>query len=380
MEGSLSEKKSKNLEAWALYGMREKINKKMAIFWGMNSIQSMTIQSSKTEKKDRLVTQKEQETDLRDEFSLRPKFLDEYIGQAAIKKHLRVSIDASKIRSAPLEHILLYGPPWLGKTTLAQILAHEMTSELRSTSGPAIEKQSDIVSLLTSLKEGDILFIDEIHRLRPPIEEILYSAMEDYVIDIMIGSGTGATSVRMPLPKFTLIGATTKLSKLSSPLRDRFGNILKLDFYEINDLKNIILRSFQIFGFSLQEELAQFLAKKSRWTPRIANRYVKILRDYATIGQDIFDIEITRSIFSSLWIDETGLDGLDRKVLSVLAGQFSLRPVGLSTLASIVGEEESTIEDVVEPYLLKIGYIERTPKWRQITSLWEDYLQSSSFL
>ena len=238
-----------------------------------------------------------------------------------------------------------------------------MGSAIKSTSGPAIEKQSDIVSLLTSLTEGEILFIDEIHRLRPQIEEILYSAMEDYNIDIMIGSGTGSTSVKMDIPKFTLVGATTKLSSLSNPLRDRFGNVMKLDFYEPADLAKIIKRSFHILGFdTISSEAIMAIAMRSRGTPRIANRYTKILRDYAIIGRSIETQKECEDIFTSFGVDTYGLDILDRKLLSCLMESFHGRPVGLSTLASIVGEEVATIEDVVEPYLLQIGFIERTPR------------------
>lgn len=328
----------------------------------------MAIQSSNFSQEERIVAPNFVVNDAQ-EIQLRPTSLDEYIGQTKLKKHLSISIESAKIRTEPLEHILFYGPPWLGKTTLSQIIAREMNTELKSSSGPAIEKQSDIVSLLTSLKEYDILFIDEIHRLKPQIEEILYSAMEDFQIDIMIGSGAGATSIKMDIPKFTLIGATTKLSKLTGPLRDRFGNIMKLDFYEIAELEKIVTRSSHIFGQNPSDEVSRFVAEKSRWTPRIANRYVKILRDYATVGKETATMEWVRGIFIDLGVDEAWLDWLDRKLLEVLAGQFSGRPVWLGTLASIVGEEESTIEEVVEPYLLKIGFIERTPRGRQITPL-----------
>jgi holliday junction DNA helicase RuvB len=243
-----------------------------------------------------------------------------------------------------------------------------MASAIKSTSGPAIEKQSDIVSLLTSLTEGEILFIDEIHRLRPQIEEILYSAMEDYTIDIMIGSGTGSTSVRMDIPRFTLIGATTRLSSLSNPLRDRFGNVMKLDFYEPADLAKIVKRSFSILGFSgISDDAIMAIALRSRGTPRIANRYTKILRDYATVGKSIESKSECEAIFDSFGVDAHGLDILDRKLLSHLVDTFHSKPVGLSTLASVIGEEIATIEDVVEPYLLQIGLIERTPRGRQIT-------------
>lgn len=251
-----------------------------------------------------------------------------------------------------------------------------MQSHLKQTSGPAIEKQSDIVSLLTSLQEGDILFIDEIHRLKPQIEEILYSAMEDFSIDIMIGTGTGATSIRMDIPKFTLVGATTKLAKISGPLRDRFGNVLKLDFYEIPHLAEIVRRSFHILGIPIKnDEIWELVAKKSRGTPRIVNRFVKTLRDYQIVGHDIGDSVETERIFTSLGIDSLGLDGLDRKILETLAYSFAGRTVGLHTLASIVGEEEETIEDVVEPYLLKIGFLERTPRGRKLSESGERYIR-----
>lgn len=248
----------------------------------------MPILSSKNPDIIRTVSPKAQEEDVVSEISLRPRKLVEYVGQEQMKEHLQISIDSAKIRNTALEHILFYGPPGLGKTTISTIIAHEMGSAIKSTSGPAIEKQSDIVSLLTSLTEGEILFIDEIHRLRPQIEEILYSAMEDFQIDIMIGSGTGSTSVKMDIPKFTLIGATTRLSSLSNPLRDRFGNVMKLDFYDPSDLARIIKRSFQILGFrTISNEAITSIAERSRGTPRIANRYVKILRDYATVGKTI---------------------------------------------------------------------------------------------
>lgn len=328
----------------------------------------MAIQSSDFSQPERIVEPKLVLNDIQ-EIQLRPSSLDEYIGQSQLKKHLAISIQSAKIRKEPLEHLLFYWPPGLGKTTISQIIAREMQTELRSSSWPAVEKQADIISLLTSLKENDILFIDEIHRLKPQIEEILYSAMEDFQIDIMIGSWTGATSIKMDIPKFTLIGATTKLSKLTGPLRDRFGNIMKLDFYSSEELQKIILRSSSIFGLQSSKQVALLVAEKSRWTPRIANRYVKVLRDYSTVWRDVATMEGVKEIFADLGIDEAGLDGLDRKLLEALAWQFSGKPVGLGTLASIVGEEESTIEDVVEPYLLKVGYIERTPRGRQITPL-----------
>ncbi len=333
----------------------------------------MTIKSS-TSPIERIVKPTVQEDELVSEISLRPRSLSEYVGQAQMKAHLSIAISSAKIRKTPLEHILFYGPPGLGKTTISTIIAHEMGSAIKHTSGPAIEKQSDIISLLTSLTEWEILFIDEIHRLRPQIEEILYSAMEDFQIDIMIGSGTGATSVKMDIPRFTLIGATTKLSNLTSPLRDRFGNVLKLDFYEVADLEKIIGRSFQILGHPVKtKNTLHSIAARSRGTPRIANRYVKILRDYATVGKDIDGSDACDTIFESFGVDSLGLDILDRKLLKHLVETFHMTPVGLSTLASVVGEEVATIEDVVEPYLLQIGFIERTPRGRKITMKGENY-------
>lgn len=337
----------------------------------------MSIKSSKNPDIIRTVSPKSQEEDIVSEISLRPRKLEEYVGQEQMKQHLKIAIESAKIRNESLEHILFYGPPGLGKTTISTIIAHEMGAPIKSTSGPAIEKQSDIISLLTSLTEGEILFIDEIHRLKPQIEEILYSAMEDFQIDIMIGNGTGATSVKMDIPRFTLIGATTRLSSLSNPLRDRFGNVMKLDFYEPADLAKIVTRSFQILGFeTISGEAILSIAERSRGTPRIANRYVKILRDYATVGKSIDTKTECETIFAGFGVDTYGLDILDRKLLSHLLESFHGRPVGLSTLASVVGEEVATIEDVVEPYLLQIGFIERTPRGRQITIKGETYINS----
>jgi len=333
--------------------------------------------SSALSSEERIVTPKESVFDAsKEEISLRPSHLDEYVGQKQIKTHLRIAIDSAKIRKTPLEHILLYGPPGLGKTTLANIIAKEMGANLRTTSGPAVDKPAELISILTGLETGDILFIDEIHRLKPQLEEILYSAMEDFAIDIMVGTGAGATSVRMDLPKFTLIGATTKLSKLTGPLRDRFGNVFKLDFYEQDELSAIVRRSFSILSLgSVPPVVASAVAKKSRGTPRIANRFVKIVRDYMTVGHSIENENACEAIFTKLGLDALGLDSLDRKLLESLAYQFSGGPVGLSTLASIVGEEEDTVEDVVEPYLLKIGFLERTPRGRKLTEAGEKWVR-----
>ncbi len=340
----------------------------------------MAIQSTKhIDENPRPVSPKQQEIDILAEISLRPKKLDEYIGQRQMKEHLKVAIESAKIRKTPLEHILFYGPPGLGKTTISTIIAHEMWAPIKSTSGPAIEKQSDIISLLTSLTEGEILFIDEIHRLRPQIEEILYSAMEDFQIDIIIGSGTGATSVKMDIPKFTLVGATTKLSSLSHPLRDRFGNIMKLDFYDEKDLEKIIARSFVIMDFEkISTEAIESIAKRSRGTPRIANRYVKIIRDYAIVGNPVETRADCEAVFTKFGVDVYGLDILDKKLLQHLYSDGNPRVMGLTTLASLIGEEVSTIEDIVEPYLLQIGFIERTPRGRQITTKGVEYLKNKN--
>lgn len=339
----------------------------------------MTIKSFKNleENKDRIVSPKSKIEEETNDIKLRPKKLEDYVWQEAIKKHLSVAIASAKIRNSSLEHILLYWPPGLGKTTLSLIIASEMWVQLKHTSWPAIEKQADIISILTSIQEWDILFIDEIHRLKPQIEEILYWAMEDFSIDIMIGSGTWATSIKMDIPKFTLVWATTKLSMLSSPLRDRFGNILKLDFYNEKDLASIILRSFKVLECNIWDKwVCELIALKSRWTPRIANRFVKIIRDYKTVWHDIESKKWLQEIFDILWIDELGLDYLDVKILKSLSENFSWKPVWLNTLASIIWEEENTIEDVIEPYLLKIWFIERTSRWRQITQKWEEHLNN----
>ena len=336
----------------------------------------MAIKSTKDlQEKERVITPKEKDADIQNDVKLRPKKIEEYVWQDSIKKHLKISIGSAQIRNEPLEHVLLYGPPWLGKTTLSLIIAHEMWVNLKHTSGPAIEKQADIISILTSIQEWDILFIDEIHRLKPQIEEILYWAMEDFSIDIMIWSGTWATSIKMDIPKFTLIWATTKLSMLSSPLRDRFWNILKLDFYDSWDLTKIVKRSFKILNCPIDnEKIYSIIADKSRGTPRIANRFVKIVRDYKTVWQDIESDKWIWAIFETLWVDSKWLDVLDRKILESLEYNFWGRPVGLHTLASIVWEEEDTIEDVIEPYLLKIWFLERTARWRQITEAGKEHL------
>lgn len=301
------------------------------------------------------------------ENSLRPKTLENYVGQTSIKKHLSVSLASAKIRNEPLEHILFYWPPGLWKTTLSNIIAYEMWVSLKSTSGPAVEKQSDLISILSNLEDGDVLFIDEIHRLKPQIEEILYTAMEDFVIDIMVGVGTGAQSVKIPLKKFSLVWATTRLSALSSPLRDRFWNVLKLDFYEPKDIERIIEVNSKILWIDLWKHSLSFISKKSRWTPRIANRLLKVIRDYHTIWHNVNEIDELGKVFQNIWIDELWLDYLDRKYIETLFSKFNSWPVWLNTISSAIWEEEATLEDIVEPYLLQIGFLERTPRGRKLT-------------
>jgi len=337
------------------------------------------IQSSKKHNQNdekRIVSSKEKNIDKWEyQNILRPKKIEDYVGQPLIKKHLMVSISSAKIRKESLDHILFYGPPWLWKTTISNIISSEMETSLRSTSGPAIEKQSDLVSILSNLEENDILFIDEIHRLRPQVEEILYTAMEDFSIDIMVWSWTGAQSVKMPLKPFTLVGATTRLSSISSPLRDRFWNVLKLDFYNNEDLTKIIWRNSALLDIELSKETLEIVAKKSRWTPRIANRLLKIVRDYHTIWKNIDDIKVLEEIFIDIWIDELWLDYLDKKYLNIILNNFNSWPVWLSTVSASIWEEEATLEDVVEPYLLQIWFLERTPRWRKLTSKAISYLQ-----
>jgi Holliday junction DNA helicase RuvB len=287
-----------------------------------------------------------------------------------------VSISSAKIRKEPLEHILFYGPPGLWKTTLSQIISQEMESNIKITSGPAIEKQADLVSLLSNLEEWDVLFIDEIHRLRPQVEEILYTAMEDFIIDIMVWKWTWATSVRMPIPPFTLIGATTRLSSLSAPLRDRFWNVLKLDFYSPEELKDIVKKNSSLLWNTLTDEISLDIASRSRWTPRISNRLLKIVRDYITIGRKLESWADLDEIFSDLNIDKEGLDSLDKKYLENIHYKFAGGPVWLNTLSSALWEEEDTLEDVVEPYLLQIWFIERTPRGRKITESGTKHLLS----
>jgi len=302
------------------------------------------------------------------EKGLRPVSLADYIGQEKIKTSLGISIKAAKVKNEPLDHILLYGPPGLGKTTLAQILANEMGVNIKISSGPAIEKPGDIAAILNGLKAGDILFIDEIHRLNRVVEEVLYSAMEDFCIDIMIGKGPAAKSVRMKLPKFTLIGATTRVGMLTAPLRDRFGEIHKLEYYSVDELSSIVIKSAKRLDTSLDLDSARELARRSRGTPRIANRLLKRVRDYAIVANNgIITKAITDESLDMLDIDKYGLDATDRKYLETIIERFNGGPVGVETLAASLSEETDTIEDVYEPYLLQLGFIQRTPKGRMAT-------------
>ena len=309
------------------------------------------------------------------ENSLRPKTLSEYVGQTKAKENLRIYIESAKIRGESLDHVLLYGPPGLGKTTLSSIIANELGVNIRTTSGPAIEKAGDLAAILTNLSDGDVLFIDEIHRLTRAVEEILYPAMEDYALDIIIGKGPSARSIRVPIPRFTLIGATTRAGQLSTPLRDRFGVLLKLELYTPEELASIVKRSASILEIEITDDGALQIASRSRGTPRIANRLLKRVRDFALVkGNGIITNEIASLALASLEIDELGLDNIDRRMLEAIIKFYGGGPVGLETLAATIGEESITIEDVYEPYLMQIGFLSRTPRGRCVTKLAYDHL------
>ncbi len=323
---------------------------------------------------ERIISTRNFDTENDYEYSLRPRNIDEYVGQKQVKENLEVFIQAAKERREALDHVLLYGPPGLGKTTLASIIANEMGVNIRVTSGPAIEKQGDLAALLTNLSEHDILFIDEIHRMSRSIEEVLYPAMEDYALDIIVGQGPSARSIRIDLPKFTLIGATTRAGLLSAPLRDRFGVISRLELYSTEELAKIVGRSAGILGAKIDPEGMVEIASRSRGTPRIANRLLKRVRDYAQIKADgIITKEVADKALTMLEIDKTGLDKIDKNMMLSIINTFNGGPVGLDTLAAMIGEDSVTIEDVYEPYLLQQGFINRTPRGRMATKVAYDY-------
>ena len=320
--------------------------------------------------KRRIISTAVSEEDIRNDDTLRPKLLTDYIGQKKAKEMMKVYIEAAKGRKEPLDHVLLYGPPGLGKTTLAGIIANEMGVHIKITSGPAIEKPGDVAAILNNLKEGDVLFVDEIHRLNRQVEEVLYPAMEDFAIDVVIGKGATSKSIRLELPKFTLIGATTRAGMLSAPLRDRFGVVNRLEYYTLAELETIIMRSAKVLGVKIEREAALEMAKRSRGTPRLANRLLKRVRDFAEVKYDgKLTKDVAAEVLTLLNIDSYGLDHIDRQILTTMIEKFSGGPVGLETIAVSIGEDTATIEDVYEPYLIQSGFIARTQRGRIVTDL-----------
>jgi len=323
-----------------------------------------------SEEAQRIISAKETNGDGAFDITLRPKKLNEYIGQNKVKENLKIAMEAAGKRNEPIEHILLYGAPGLGKTTLAHIIANELGTNIRITSGPVIEKSGDLAAILTNLGQGDILFIDEIHRLNKTIEEILYPAMEEYALDIIIGKGPSARTLRIDLPHFTIIGATTKVSLLSAPLRDRFGLVHHLNYYETEDIEKIINRSAKILGIDINDESVMKIASRSRRTPRVANRLLKRVRDFCEVkGDGTINDQLCHAAFNMLEVDELGLDFIDRKILETIIEKFNGGPVGVNTIAAATGEDMATIEDVYEPYLMQLGFLDRSPRGRVVTDI-----------